>query len=690
MRLTLVDNLVMPEEGDTALLDVHPHLGLLALAASAARDGVRTSIYDPKRLLRSGVLRYDEALYDRAAASILAQSPEAVGFTTLGCSFLFAINVAARLRRAEPDLPILLGGPHATMLDRPILERFPQFDLVVRHEADDIFPSVLRALPDRAFAKIPGLSWRDVDGGFRMSEGKPKVADLDSLPLLDYDLYPIADLGLDLLRIEAGRGCPFACTFCSTAGFFQRSFRLKSPERLVFELERLRERYGTTEFKLDHDMFTVNRHKVLAFCEAVRGRGFRWRVSARVDCVSPALLEKMAEAGCIGLYFGIETGSRRMQKISMKRLDLDLVAPILDCCEDLGIETTASFITGYPEETREDQDDTLDMIGHSLSPNCLTQLHILQPEPGTPMCAERGADLRYDGYSSPYNSYLIGPGDRELVLSTPEIFQTYFHYPAELPREQHLFAVRTVDLLRRVGPDVAVCALRRHDGRLSAFAAAFHAHALRAQPLRPPGWMPEAALLIDFVAAEYGARHPLVSLFRYGLALHADEAAPEPIPAVAYDAQRAWVLSDRVQLMRGLHDCEHWLARLRDHVRGKTADAPSFDDDDGPDCTYLLHRGRGRPEAWRIDAGVEAILDLFAQPRRGATVLRMLRDATGAAIDDAFFRELVDAGILVPASGQVATPRTATPRRRSSAKTGTKTDAKPHTPAAQAVVEVRS
>lgn len=657
MRLTLVDNLVMPEEGDTALLDVHPHLGLLALAASAARDGVETTIYDPKRLLRTGVLRYDERLYDRAAASILAQAPEAVGFTTLGCSFLFAINVAARLRRAEPDLPILLGGPHATMLDRPILERFPQFDLIVRHEADEIFPAVLRALPDRAFAKIPGLSWRDRDGGFRMTEGKPKVVDLDALPLLDYDLYPIADLGLDLLRIEAGRGCPFACTFCSTAGFFQRSFRLKSPERIVFELERLRERYGCSEFKLDHDMFTVNRHKVMAFCEAVRGRGFRWRVSARVDCVSPALLETMADAGCIGLYFGIETGSRRMQTISQKRLDLDLVEPILARCADLGIDTTASFITGYPEETREDQDDTLDMIGRAHAPNCLVQLHILQPEPGTPMYAERGGELRYDGYSSPYNSYLIGPGDRDLVLSTPEIFQTYFHYPAALPREDHLFAVRTVDLLRRVGPEVAAYALRRHDGRLSAFTAAFRAHARREVPQPSPGWMPDADLLVGFIAAESGPQHHLVSLFRFGLALHEESPPAQTAPVAAYESPRRYVLSDRVRILSGLRDCDRWLAR----IRASAQDAPQTllpDDDDGDDapCSYLLHRGRARPEVWRIDEGLETILGLFARPQRCASVARMLRESAGVdGIDDAFFRDLVGHGILVPAPGRRAT-----------------------------------
>lgn len=657
MRLSLIDNLVMPEEGDLALLDVHPHLGLLALAAAAESDGHHVRIYDPKRLLRSGELHYDDTLYERAAASILAERPDAVGFTSLGCSFLFAINVAAHLRRREPDLPIMLGGPHATMLDRPIIERFPQFDLIVRHEADEIFTGVLRALENRHFISVPGLSWRNARGEFQMTPGKPKVENLDALPLLPYHHYPIEELGLDLLRIEAGRGCPFACTFCSTAGFFQRSFRLKSPERLVHELELLRERYGYSEFKLDHDMFTVNKRKVLDFCDAVRGRGFRWRVSARVDCVNPMLLERMADAGCIGLYFGIETGSTRMQKISQKRLDLDLVEPTLAICESLGIDATASFITGYPEETRQDQDDTLDMIGRCIGPNCLTQLHILQPEPGTPMYAERGADVRYDGYSSPYNTFLLNAGDRELVLGTPEIFQTYFHYPAELPREEHVFAVLAVDLLRRVGADVVRYALRRFDGRMSALMAAFRDFARQTDDGGDGATLPtpDAALLSAFVDSVFGARHHVASLFRLGLGLHGERMPSHAsVPASAYDPPQPYVLNARVRILSDLHDCDAWLER----IRASAPDAGLLEeveagDGDGERMSYLLHLGRETPHAYRIDEGVEAILGVFAQPQRCDRVAAMIRDSAGGAeVGDGFFRELVAEGILVPWSGQ--------------------------------------
>ena len=645
MNVLFVDNLIMPEDGSSALLDVHPHLGLLALAAGAEAHGHAVRIYDPKRAIRSGQLAYDATLYERAADELLRSHPDVVGFTTLGCSFVFAINVAAILKRREPELPIVLGGPHATMLHRDVLERFPQFDLIVRHEADEIFPAVLENLERREFDAIPGLSWRTTPGAaeLRFTDGKPKVDDLDSLPLYSYDHYPVAELELNLLRIEAGRGCPFSCTFCSTAGFFQRSFRLKSAARLVHELDILHERYGFSDFKLDHDMFTVNRKKVIEFCEAVRGRGYRWRASARVDCVDPELLAIMSDAGCVNLYFGIETGSARMQKICQKRLDLNLVLPILDTARDLGIETTASFITGYPEELEEDQADTLDMIGRCFGPSCLVQLHILAPEPGTPMFERRGAQIQYDGYGGRYNAELLTPADEQLVLAHPDIFQTYYYYPAELERSRYIFAVEALELIRRAGPLVVMYTLRAYDGRLSVLVDEFR----RFAESRGVGARPRADVLEAYLSAKFGPAHHITSLFRY--ALRANEPlASDDVPAVAdaFDPRRSYRVSPQVHVLDNLHDCSRALAEIqRDAEPSQLVDDARF----GDLGLYLLHAAGDASICARIDPGVEAILTLFADPRTPEDAAELVRLAAGVpGFDVSFFEELARDQILVP------------------------------------------
>jgi radical SAM superfamily enzyme YgiQ (UPF0313 family) len=370
-----------------------------------------------------------------------------------------------------PDLPVLLGGPHATILHREILERFRSFDLVVRNEAEQTLPPLLDRLPGKDIGDLPGVSYRSRYGDVICNSGSPIIEDLDQLPVPAYDCYPIPELGLAGIRVEAGRGCPFSCTFCSTASFFGRSYRLKSTARLLAEMDGLNSIYGFNSFRLNHDLFTVNRKKVVEFCHAMLERDYTWSCSARVDCVDPDLLELMWQAGCRDLYFGIESGTARMQTISRKRLDLELVEPTLDVTSRLGIRTVTSFITGYPEEEKEDQDSTVNLAARLLCrPDRLneSQLHLMVPEPGTQLIAEYGKQLFYDGYITDFNFPWLESDDRSLLAGDPVIFANHHYFPSRLPRDRHVFVTSAWRALRKAGRTVMIDVLRAF-GTLSTF-----------------------------------------------------------------------------------------------------------------------------------------------------------------------------------------------------------------------------
>lgn len=643
MRLTLVDNLVLPAERDLYLLDVHPHLGLLSLAAVAVADGHQVAIYDPKRQVRNGDLPYDETLYEMAADQILLCQPDVVGLTTLGCSFLFALGVGRILKRRAPELPLLLGGPHATMLARPILERYTAFDVVVRHEAEETLPAVLACLATMKFADVPGVSWR-TRGGVEETPGSPRIENLDTLPALDYELYPMHDLDLELIRVEAGRGCPFACTFCSTATFFQRRHRLKSPARLVSEMDTLRDRYSPREFKLDHDLFTVNRDKVLAFCDAVGDRGHKWRVSARIDCVDGELLERMAAAGCVGLYFGVETGSRRMQKISKKRLDLDLVAATLDLCERLGIESTTSFITGYPEEHAEDQLETLNMLGLCFSRParaCIPQLHILTPEPGTSLFNQFGDRLEFDGYATPFNARLMRAEDRQDVLREPTIFSSYYYYPASLPRQTHVAVVETVDLLRKLDRRILAALISRHDGRLADLV--YRLISLAPDSVRGP--VPGFGEIERYVRHLLGDEDPLTSAVRYSLFAHCQATPTVYAPhrsAVVTDPRGTYRLTGGAQILHDVHDCAQvmaWLERADNSTMAVEFRRVSY------------VRLPGRPRPLQMEPGGALLISLFKNGQTPGGVMQALGWPDGIHHAEEWLPNLVQAGLLVACPG---------------------------------------
>jgi len=568
MRVCFVDNVLIDHARPAEPFDLQPHLGLLSLVAVAEAGGHEARLFDPKLELTRGALALDPTLYRRMAEAILRESPDVVGFTSLGCNFICTVKVAAQLEQAAPDLPIVLGGPHATILDRAIVARYPQFDVVVRNEAEDVLLPLLDGLRHGRLGNVPGITFR-AGGRIEATPPAPLIDDLDRLPWPGYRHYPIRELGLTSLRVEAGRGCPFSCTFCSTASFFGRRYRLKSTRRLLAELDSLSAEFGVRDFALTHDLFTVNRAKVREFCEAVTGRGYTWSCSARMDCVDDDLLDLMARAGCRAIYYGVETGSPRMQRVSKKRQDLALFDPRLDTTQALGLRAVVSFITGYPQEEQDDQDQTLDLIGTCFERDAErvgVQLHLLTPEPGTLLFSELGASLQYDGYVSDFNFPTLEADDAALMAAAPDIFMNHHYYPSAIPRERLVFAVTAYQALYPLGFPLLASLVGHYDGKLSRLIARMYDWARGAGVAA--GELEGS--LNDFFEQECGRGHWLTSLVRYTTsalaARRALRGAPRP-PSVTREEPvlgrgAIYALRPGASVLRDVHDCPAILAAL--------------------------------------------------------------------------------------------------------------------------------
>jgi radical SAM superfamily enzyme YgiQ (UPF0313 family) len=516
MKIVLVDNVLLEQSGGINRYILQPHLGLASLAAVAESGGFDAELYDPKLEIAQQTLPLDAGLYDNIAERILGMAPSIVGFTSLGCNFICTVRIAECIRRLRPEIPILLGGPHATVLDREIMITFPQIDVIVRNEGELKLLPLLNSLQAGNLSQVPGITYRRA-GQVVRNEGEPVIADLDELPIPAYEKYPIEELGLEWLRVEAGRGCPFHCTFCSTASFFGRQYRLKSAKRLVRELDLLNARYGIRTFTLSHDLFTVNRKKVLEFCEHVANHRYTWKCSARMDCVDVELLQEMARAGCTQIYYGIEAGSQRMQNAVQKRLDLSLVKPILDATESVGMAATTSFITGYPEENNDDQLATLDLVGQCLQPRKTVvnvQLHLLTPEPGTRMIKEFGDRLAFDGHISDFNFPSLVPMDSRIMRANPGIFMNHFYYSSILPRQRHVFITNWYQLIYNLGSTVLTHLTEAYYESFGRFVERFYFWACN---LKLVAENPAPKVLIGFLEQEHGIGHHLCSLARFFL-----------------------------------------------------------------------------------------------------------------------------------------------------------------------------
>jgi radical SAM superfamily enzyme YgiQ (UPF0313 family) len=615
VRIVFVDNLLFEDAEGIKRYVLQPHLGLISLISVIEAAGHEGLLFDPKVDVARGQLRLDADLYREIARAVLRLRPDAVGFTSLGCNFICTAKAAAYLKQWEPDLPILLGGPHATVLERTILAAFPQFDVIVRNEAEETILSVIEALPKRAFRDVAGISFL-ASGAVQANLGEPLIADLDKLPVPAYHRYPVRELGLTSLRIDAGRGCPFQCTFCSTASFFGRRYRLKSAMRLREELDFLNREYGIFDFALTHDLFTVNRRKVIEFCDVVEGRGYTWKCSARQDCVDEELLERMRAAGCRSIYYGIESGSARMQAISKKRLDLSLFDPIVDATQKLGMAATVSFITGYPEEEKADQAATLDLISHSFGKSAAplnVQLHLLTPEPGTDLLKQYGPNIAYDGYISDFNFPTLEANDSQVLESNPGVFINHHYFPAVLPRDRLIFVTTCYQYLYGLGFPLLLYILRRFDCRLSKLIDSMDAWRLE-------GGFPAACtrdMIAAYFAKVFGATHHLTGLVRYMLTaaeLRRRAINGEGAVATAGNTLGGYVLSGRAAVLLGVPDCQRILQALSENANSSINRAwlnRRYD--------FLLHLpppGTDAIENLQLNRASAAFFEYVTKPRR--------------------------------------------------------------------------
>lgn len=564
MRVSFVDNILLAQADAGYSVDLQPHLGLIALIAVLRERGHDAVLVDPKLALAGGEIALGPGFYGAIAERIVADAPDIVGFTSLGCNVVCTIQIARQVRQMLPGAPIILGGPHASILDREILGAYPQFDAIARGEADLTIGPFVEALGGRhALADVPGITYRSDGNPVRTRDAGP-VLDLDALPFPAYDLYPIRELGLRELRIDAGRGCPFGCTFCSTAGFFGRRYRLKSAARLVDELRALEEAYGIRHFALSHDLFTVSKEKVLAFCRFVAPYGYAWTCSARLDCVDDELLRAMRDAGCDGIYYGIESGSPQMQRRVAKNLDLSLYHPRLTATLALGMGAVASFITGYPHESREDQDQTLELIGESVErydERLALQLHLLTPEPGTALLAAFNTSLAYDAHLTDFTFPPLESDDAQLIGSDSSVFVCHRYYDAGLPRENNVEVAEGWRALSALGHPV-IRALRRENESFAslvrAFGRVFRAHNLDAHDA-----------LIAFVTVRFGREHPLVDAVRM-LVAHAKLRRENQEPMAYVEPEAHFRLARCVEAVCG-RDGEEILRRAH---RGVPLDEP--------------------------------------------------------------------------------------------------------------------
>lgn len=329
-------------------------------------------------LLESLALDLDK---DRLLARIGANTePALVVVRTSAPTVDWDLSICAAIKERAPRSRIAIYGAVAASVKNRV-QKEPSVDYIIVGDPEPIVEALLNGVTPGATAALnvlnqtestlAGLSFQSA-GEWVDSPAKPFTRDLDSIPfpkweLLPYQRYKLpkssAHSEVPFLPMLTSRGCPIGCHYCPYPVGQGLPWRSRSARNVLDEIEHLVRDLGIQYIVFRDPMFSLNQKRVIEICDGIKARGlkFSWRCETRIDFLNPPTLTAMAEAGCEGLNFGVESSDIEIQKnVGRKPIAPEQILERFALCRKLGIKTFAFFIIGLPGDTIETTMNTIE------------------------------------------------------------------------------------------------------------------------------------------------------------------------------------------------------------------------------------------------------------------------------------------------------------------------------------------
>jgi radical SAM superfamily enzyme YgiQ (UPF0313 family) len=337
-----------------------PPLGLLYIGAMLEKNGHSVEILD---------YYMEEVSKEKLSNSLL--SSDAVGIMIYSNDFKEAENISRDIKEIDSDIPLIIGGPHCSYMQKKSLKDLTYADICVIGEGEKVILELIKYLNgSKKLSDIAGICFRDNSS---IISGKPVkvISNLDDLPfparhLVEKYEYGKFSFGYELRKLvtsmNTSRGCPFHCRFCNRYGNIIDGwgYRQRSVENVLKEFSVIDKKYQTISIVDDNFLADKNRAEKIfdGLIEMNRDIDIMIR-GARVDSANKGLYQKMKKAGVRYLFFGLESGNQDVLDFYNKNVSLNQIKNAVRLSNKMGFYTVASFILGAPIETRNHIENTI-------------------------------------------------------------------------------------------------------------------------------------------------------------------------------------------------------------------------------------------------------------------------------------------------------------------------------------------
>lgn len=312
----------------------------------------------------------NETLLDR----LQTLDPMLVGFQVFSTNYLDFCSLVPAVKRVCPHTITVAGGPHISGLPEHTLREIPSLDYAVQSEGEEalyeLVTGLLNGVLDRTIHTIPNLVYRKhgsiVANPVRLIDvGRYGAPDWE---LLQPDRYPPTQHGTfhkssKVVPLLTSRGCPYPCSYCAGHLITGKKVRTRDVGEVADEIEFLQSRYGFEEFIIEDENFTYYKERVLAFARELKRRRIRCYFSfpngVRPDRLDEEVIQALKAMGTYIVGLGIESGSSATLKRVHKSWNLHDLQHTINLIKQHNMIVYGFFIFGFPGETREDFEQTI-------------------------------------------------------------------------------------------------------------------------------------------------------------------------------------------------------------------------------------------------------------------------------------------------------------------------------------------
>ena len=319
-----------------------------------------------------------------------------IGITSFSTQYP-SVKLIAKYIKKNRNVPVIVGGPLATYQSEMVLNT-TDADVCVIGEGEIAGIEILKSWQD--LSKVKGIAFRQ-NGKIVSTSSQDRFVDLDRLALPDFSLFDMnkyirhknkfagtSKTGIRAMTFITSRGCPYRCNFCSKSCL---SFRSMSPNKLYEIIAVLKNEFKLEEIYFGDELFLSSKSKFRELAPRLSSLNLPWAGQARVNLVDKEFLDLIKNTNCVGMGYGIESGSQKILNNMNKKITVKQIESAMNYTQQLKIPIKTQLIFGYPGEDEVTLQETIDLFRRIDHPG--RQFNVITPIPGSQLyddCLTRG------------------------------------------------------------------------------------------------------------------------------------------------------------------------------------------------------------------------------------------------------------------------------------------------------------